>query len=101
MSDEGRDRAIQLVGAEISVDFTKHILLFSVHKHEQKDSAKRQNCNRHSQLLERSQLSDERRDRATQLVDMKVSVDLTKHTLLLSAHEHEQRQRKQDNCNRY
>ena len=91
MSDEGRDRAIQLVGAEISVDFTKHILLFSVHKHEQKDSAKRQNCNRHSQLLERSQLSDERRDRANQLVVVDGSVDFTKHTLLFSVHEHEQK----------
>ena len=39
MSDNGRDRASQLVVAEGSVDFTKHTLLSSAHKHEQRDSA--------------------------------------------------------------
>ena len=34
MSDRGRDRAIQLVVVEESVDFTKHTLLSSVHEHE-------------------------------------------------------------------
>ena len=38
MSDKGRDRAIQLVVAKASVDFTKHTLLLS-HEHEQRDSA--------------------------------------------------------------
>ena len=50
---------------------------------------KRDNCNRHSQALERSQLSDKGRDRAIQLVVAEVSVDF--HKLLLSAQEHEQR----------
>ena len=36
-------------------------------------------------------MSDKRRDRASQLDVVEVSVDFTKHTLLLSAHEHEQR----------
>ena len=40
-------------------------------------------------------MSDKGRDRATQLVVEEVSVDFTKHTMLLSAHEHEQR----DNAN--
>ena len=35
-------------------------------------------------------MSDKRRDRANQLVVVEVSVDFTKHTLLSSAHEHEQ-----------
>ena len=39
MSDKGRDRAIQLVVKEVSVDFTKHTLLSSAHEHEQRDSA--------------------------------------------------------------
>ena len=39
MSDRGRDRANQLVVAEISVDFTKHKLLLLALKHEQRDSA--------------------------------------------------------------
>ena len=38
MSDKGRDCAIQLVVAEVSVDFTKHTLLSSAYKHEQRDS---------------------------------------------------------------
>ena len=38
MSDKSRDRATQLVEAEVSVDFTKHTLLLS-HEHEQRDSA--------------------------------------------------------------
>ena len=37
MSDKGRDRGIQLVVVEVSVDFTKHTLLSSAHEHEQKD----------------------------------------------------------------
>ena len=46
-------------------------------------------------------MSDKGRDRAIKLVVVEASVDFTKHTLLLSAHEHDQeRQRKQDNCNR-
>ena len=36
-------------------------------------------------------MSDRDRNRANQLVDLKASVDFTKHTLLSSAHEHEQR----------
>ena len=52
---------------------------------------KRKNCNRHSQELERSQLSYRGRNRANQLVLVEVSVDFTMHTLLSSAHEHEQR----------
>ena len=86
MSDNGRDRAIQLVGVEVSVDFTKHTLLLSAHEHEQKQR-KRENCNRHSQGLKRSQLSNRHRDCATQLVVVESSVDFKKHTLLLSAHE--------------
>ena len=41
MSDKGRDCANQLVGAEASVDFTKHKVLLSAqeHEHEQRDSA--------------------------------------------------------------
>ena len=35
-------------------------------------------------------MSDKGRDRATQLVVVKASVEFTKHTLLSSAHEHEQ-----------
>ena len=38
MSDRGRDRAIQLVVVDVSVDFTKHTLLSSAHEHEQIDS---------------------------------------------------------------
>ena len=38
MSDKGRDRAIQLVVAEVSVDFTKHILMLLAHEHKQRDS---------------------------------------------------------------
>ena len=52
---------------------------------------KRKNCYRHSQDLERSQLSNKRWDRATQLVEVEVSVDFTKHTPLLLAHEYNQR----------
>ena len=40
MSDKSWDRAIKLVEAEVSVDFTKHTLLSSAHEHEQRDSAK-------------------------------------------------------------
>ena len=36
-------------------------------------------------------MSDRGRDRANQLVALEQSVYFTKHTLLLSAHEHEQR----------
>ena len=36
-------------------------------------------------------MSDKGRDRAIQLVAFDVSNDFTKHTLLLSEHEHEQR----------
>ena len=39
MSNRGRDYAIQLVGIEESIDFTKHALPSSAHEHEQKDSA--------------------------------------------------------------
>ena len=39
MSDKGRNRATQLVAVEASVDFTKHKMLLSAHKHEQRDSA--------------------------------------------------------------
>ena len=39
LSDRGRDRAIQLVAVEPTVDFTKHTLLSSAHEHEQRDSA--------------------------------------------------------------
>ena len=39
MSDRGRDRATQLIGADVSGDVTKQILLPSAHKHEQRDSA--------------------------------------------------------------
>ena len=38
MSYRGRDRGIQLVGAEVSVDFTKHTLLSSAQEYEQRDS---------------------------------------------------------------
>ena len=41
-------------------------------------------------------MSDKRRDRANQLVVGEISVDFTKHKLLLSAHEYEQR----DNANK-
>ena len=41
MSDKGRDRATQLVVVEVSVDFTKHKLLSSAHKHEQSGQRKR------------------------------------------------------------
>ena len=34
LSDKGRNCAIQLVGVETSVDFTKHTLLSSAHEHE-------------------------------------------------------------------
>ena len=89
MSNKRRDRANQLVVEEVSVDFTKHTKLISAHKHEQKQ-CKRDNCNRHSQVLKRSQLSNKGRDRAVQLVVVEVSVKFTKHILTLSAHEHEQ-----------
>ena len=36
-------------------------------------------------------MSDKSRDRASQLVDVEVSVDFTKHTLLSSAHKCEHR----------
>ena len=85
MSNRGRDRATQLVVAEVSVDFIKHTLLSSAREYEQRDRAN--NCNRHSQGLQRSQLSDKGRDRARQLVGVKISVDFTKHTLLSSAKE--------------
>ena len=52
---------------------------------------KRENCNRHWQKSERSQLPDKGRDRASQLVCAEESVDFTKYTLLSSAHEHEKR----------
>ena len=35
MTNRGRDRATQLVGDEVSVDFTKQSLLFSAHEHEE------------------------------------------------------------------
>ena len=38
MSDKGRDRATQLVVAEVSVDATKHTLLLSAHEYEQRDN---------------------------------------------------------------
>ena len=38
MSDKSRDRAVQLVAAETSVNFTKHTLPSSAHEHEQRDS---------------------------------------------------------------
>ena len=143
MSYRGRNRAIQLVGVKVSVDFTKHTRLSSAY--EQRDSAnetilivthkiwsavncpikegivpiswliernlsihkthttvistqtrterqrKRDNCNRHSQVLERSQLFDSGLDSAIQLVVVESSVDFTKYTMLLSAHEHKQK----------
>ena len=72
MSDRGRDRANQLVVVENSVDFTKRTLP-SEHEHE------RDNCNRHSQTSERSQLSDKGRDWAIQPVVVETSVDFTTH----------------------
>ena len=61
-------------------------MLLSAHEYEHRDSQrKRVNCNRHSQELERGQLSDKGRDRASQLVVGEISVDFTKHTLLSSA----------------
>ena len=39
MSDKGRERATQLVAAEVSVDVTKQTLLLSAHEHKQRDSA--------------------------------------------------------------
>ena len=36
-------------------------------------------------------MSNRGRDRANQLVEVEVSIDFTKHTLLLSTHEHEQK----------
>ena len=39
MSYRGRNRAIQLVVVEVSVDFTKHTMLLSAHEREQRDSA--------------------------------------------------------------
>ena len=39
MSDKGRDRATQLVEAEVSVDFTKHTLLLSAHEQATKGTA--------------------------------------------------------------
>ena len=59
---------------------------------------KQDNCDCHSQDLERSQLSDKGRDRAIQLVTVESSVDFTKHTLLPSAHNHEQRHSKRSRC---
>ena len=91
LSYRERNRAIQLVAVKVSVDLTKHKLLSSAHEHGYRDSAQRGNCNRHSQDLKRSQLSYRGRNRAIQLVGVKVSVDLTKHKLLSSAHEREQR----------
>ena len=90
MFDRDRDRATELVVLETSVDCTKQTLLLSAHKHEQRQR-KRHNCYRHSQKLQRSQLSNKGRDRAIQLVDAEVSVHFTKRTLQLSANEHEQR----------
>ena len=60
-------------------------------KHTSTTQRKRDNCNRYSQDLKRSQLSYRGRDRANQLVAVEVSVDFTEHTLLLSAHEHAQK----------
>ena len=51
---------------------------------------KRDNCNRHWQELELSQLSDRGWDRATQLVAVEESVDVTTYKLQSSAHEYEQ-----------
>ena len=86
MSNKGRDRATQLVAVEVSVDHRTHTAVISTRPRTERQH-KRANCNRHSQELERSQLSDKSRDRATQLVVVEASVDFTKHTLLSSAHE--------------
>ena len=96
MSNRGRDRANQLVVAEVSVDFTKHTMLLLAHEHEQRYSANKKNCDRHSQGPECSQLSYRGRNRANQLVAAETSVEFTKHTMLLLAYKHEQeRQRKE------
>ena len=100
MSNRGRDYATQLVVVELPVDFTKQILLPSAHE-QATEQRKRNNCNRHSQDLERSQLSNRGRDYATQLVVVELPVDFTKQILLPSAHEQATEQRKQDNCNRH
>ena len=69
-----------------------HTTVISTQTNTNRETAQtRQYSNRRLQTNERSQLSNKRRDRAIQLVDMKVSVDITKHTLLPSAHEHGQR----------
>ena len=39
MYNRVRDRAVELVVAELSVDFTKYTLLSSAHEHEQRESA--------------------------------------------------------------
>ena len=39
MSNRGRNRTIQLIVMEVSVDFTEHPLLSSAHQQEQRDSA--------------------------------------------------------------
>ena len=99
MNNRRRDRANQLIVGEVSVDFTEYTLSSSTHEHEQR---KRENCYRHSQRLERSQLSNRGRNRAIQLIVVEVSVDFTENTLPSSAHEHEQyKQRKRENCNRH
>ena len=84
-----RHIADQLVVAEKSVDFTKHTMVISTQTRTERQ--RRENCNCHGQELERSQLFERGRDHATQLVGADVSVDFTKHALLLSSHEHEQR----------
>ena len=83
MSYRGRDRGTQLVVADASFDFTKNTLLSSNTRIPTERQRKRKNCNRHSQVLERRQLSDKGRNRATQLVAEEVSVDFTKHTAVI------------------
>ena len=87
MSDRGRDRAIQLIVVESSVDFAKYITVISTRTKNRETQFKQDNCNRHLQLLERRHLSNRGRDRAVQLVVVELPVDFKKHTLLLSAHE--------------
>ena len=74
---------------------SKSIHCYYQHKNTNREQRKQDSCDLHSQVLQRSQLSDKGRDRANQLVGVKVSVDFTEHKLLSSAHEHEQR----DNAN--
>ena len=92
------DKAVSAVNCPIKVEIvplswfeprdlliSQSTLMSSAHERE------RDNCNRHSQVLQRSQLSDKGRDRATQSVVVETSVDFTKDTLLFSAHQQKQR----------